>query len=138
MKVDSIDYANGKVSLLDMEMAEKYRYPVFREEPVAYVREYVEEAEWREFEQTARIENVMEGQSADEPESQDHAETDTLEEAKRLIEDFCDAEYGRGCADFSDLEHIGIAYTTTEDERHEIQVEVNLLDFSVTDRKSVV
>ena len=132
MKVDSIDYANGKVSLLDMEMAEKYRYPVFREEPVAYVREYVEEAEWREFEQTARIENVMEGQSADEPESQDHAETDTLEEAKRLIEDFCDAEYGRGCADFSDLEHIGIAYTTTEDERHEIQVEVNLLDFSVT------
>ncbi len=132
MKVDSIDYDNGKVSLLDMEMAEKYRYPVFREEPVAYVREYVEEAEWREFEQTARIENVMEGQSADEPESQDHAETDALEEAKRLIEDFCDAEYGCGGADFSDLEHIGIAYTTTEDERHEIQVEVNLLDFSVT------
>ena len=132
MKVDSIDYDNGKVSLLDMEMAEKYRYPVFREEPVAYVREYVEEAEWREFEQTARIENVMEGQSADEPESQDHAETDALEEAKRLIEDFCDVEYGRGGADFSDLEHIGIAYTTTEDERHEIQVEVNLLDFSVT------
>ena len=200
MTVDSIDYANGKVSLLDMEMAEKHRYPVFREEPVAFVREYVEEAEQREFEQAVHVEEIAEAEplpeqvpsgdipvgavltvnghrmkidsvdtardevmlldldvkggppmfsvksgatvrgllanalAADKPvptESQDHNEADELEEAKRLIEDFCDAEYGGGSVDFSDLEHIGIAYTTTENEQHEIQVEVNLLDFSV-------
>ncbi|MDE6455889.1 MAG: hypothetical protein K2L38_08300, partial [Dysosmobacter sp.] len=55
-----------------------------------------------------------------------------LETAKQLIRDFCQQEYGSGEVDFSDLEHIGIAYTTTEDEQHEIQVEVNLLDFSVS------
>ncbi|MDE6456721.1 MAG: hypothetical protein K2L38_12680, partial [Dysosmobacter sp.] len=62
MKVDSIDYANGKVSLLDMEMAEKYRYPVFREEPVAFVREYVEEAERREFERAVQVEEIAEAE----------------------------------------------------------------------------
>ena len=200
MKVDSIDYANGKVSLMDMELTMEYRYPVFREEPVAFVREYVEEAEQREFEQAARVEEIAEAgpppeQAPDHdipvgtvltvnghrmkidsvdtardevmlldldarggppmfsvksgdtvrgllaeapatdapapPEGQHHAGADELEEAKRLIEDFCDAEYGGG-VDFSDLKHIGIAYTNTEDEQHEIQVEVNLLDFSVT------
>ena len=29
-------------------------------------------------------------------------------------------------ADFSNLTNIGLAYTTTEDERHEIQVTANL------------
>lgn len=200
MKVDTIDYANGKVSLMDMEMSEKYRYPVFREEPVAFVREYVEEAERREFDRATHIEEMTEtgplpeqapsgdipvgtvltinghrmkidsvdaardevmlldldarggppmfsvksgaavrgllaeAPAADEPvppEGQHHAGADELDEAKRLIADFCDVEYDGG-VDFSDLEHIGIAYTTTEDEKHEIQVEVNLLDFSVT------
>ena len=121
MKVDSIDYTNGKVSLMDVELTMGYRYPVFREEPVAFVRTYVEDAERLEFEQTAQIEPVMEPRTSDE-----------LEEAKRLIEDFCDAEYGDGSIDFSNLEHIGVAYTTTEDEQHEILVEVDLLDFSVT------
>ena len=34
--------------------------------------------------------------------------------------------------DFSNPEHIGLAYTTTEDDQHEIQVEVDLLHFSVS------
>lgn len=32
-------------------------------------------------------------------------------------------------SDFSDLSNIGLAYTNTEDEKHEIQVNVNLVDF---------
>ena len=49
--------------------------------------------------------------------------------AKVLIDDFCEREYGRG-ADFSNLSKIDIAYTTTEDDK-EIQVSVDLVDFSI-------
>ena len=34
--------------------------------------------------------------------------------------------------DFSDLEHIGIAYTTIGDEERELQVNVDLVHFSIT------
>ena len=54
-----------------------------------------------------------------------------LEEAKRLIQDFCETEYDHG-VDFSDLTDIGIAYTTITDDEIPIQVSVNLVDFSVT------
>lgn len=49
--------------------------------------------------------------------------------AKVLIDDFCEREYGSG-ADFSNLSKIDIAYTTTEDDK-EIQVSVDLVDFSI-------
>ena len=62
----------------------------------------------------------------------DHAEADELEEAKRLIQDFCEKEYGQGDVDFSDLTDIGVAYTTVTDDEIPIQVSVNLVDFSVT------
>ena len=53
-----------------------------------------------------------------------------LETAKRLIDEFCQDEYDSS-PDFSDLSHIGIAYTTTEDSDIPIEVFANLLDFSV-------
>ena len=43
MKIDSVDYANGQVSLQDMEL--QGLYPIFRSEPIAFVRSYVEEAQ---------------------------------------------------------------------------------------------
>lgn len=43
----------------------------------------------------------------------------TIEDAKRLIVDFCEEEYGTENVDFSNLECIGVAYTTTDDERYE-------------------
>ena len=43
MKIDSVDYNAGTVSLLDMEL--KGWFPVFRSEPVSYVREFVEEVQ---------------------------------------------------------------------------------------------
>ena len=50
--------------------------------------------------------------------------------AERLINDYCISEFGYE-ADFSNIEKIGVAYTTTEDERHEIQVYVNLKEFKL-------
>lgn len=48
--------------------------------------------------------------------------------AKELINQYCLKEFGDP-ADFSDSEKVGIAYTTTEDGHHEIQVYANLTDF---------
>lgn len=56
-----------------------------------------------------------------------------LEDVKRAIVDFCKREYEDDSYTyenfnnlFPDLAHIGIAYTTTPDEKHEIQYEINL------------
>ena len=53
-----------------------------------------------------------------------------LEKAKRLINDFCESEYDHGC-EFNDLEHIGIAYTTSGDGEHDIQIEVDLVNYKM-------
>ena len=59
--------------------------------------------------------------------------TDTaLDKAKRLIDDFCREEYQQeDGADYTDLANVGVAYTTTEDDKHEIQARVNLVDFRI-------
>lgn len=49
----------------------------------------------------------------------------TIDDAKRLISDFCEEEYD-STADFSNLECISIAYTTTEDERFDVQTNIDL------------
>jgi len=128
MKIDSVDYTRGEVMLLDMEI--KGYMPMFSVQPVPYVRQFVEEQQDRDFE--ANIQREMEALTSGSLEEQDRAEADDLETAKQLISDFCADEYQVEEVDFSNPEHIGIAYTTTEDEKHEIQVEVNLLDFSVS------
>ena len=59
-----------------------------------------------------------------------------VEDVKRAIIDFCNREYeeNHGYDEFNtlypDLKHIGIAYTNTPDEKHEIQFELNLEDFT--------
>ena len=55
-----------------------------------------------------------------------------LDKAKQIIDDFVEAEYGNDGADYDDLSAINVAYTTTEDELHEIEAEVNLVDFQIT------
>lgn len=47
--------------------------------------------------------------------------------ARDLISDYCAEEFGQ-YADFTDLKKIGLAYTTTEDGKHEIQAYANLID----------
>lgn len=61
-----------------------------------------------------------------------------IEDVKNAIIDFVNREYEEDhkYEDFNnlypDLKHIGIAYTTTPDEKYEIQYEVNLEDFTAT------
>lgn len=50
-----------------------------------------------------------------------------MEQAKELIDQFCQEEYD-SYADFSDLENVGIAYTTVTDEEIPIQVNVDLVN----------
>ena len=50
-----------------------------------------------------------------------------LKEAKRLIDEYCIAEFGDP-ADYGDLSDVGLAYVQTEDGLHEIQVSVDLLN----------
>lgn len=54
----------------------------------------------------------------------------SLEIAKEFINDFCVAEYGSP-ADFSDLEKVGIAYTTVTDEEIPIQVNADLVHYRI-------
>ncbi len=51
-----------------------------------------------------------------------------LFEAKEKINAYCKSEFDSP-ADFSDLRKIGLAYTTTPDGQHEIQVYANLLEY---------
>ena len=53
-----------------------------------------------------------------------------LEIAKEFINDFCEAEYDSP-ADFSDLEKVGIAYTTVTDEEIPIQVNADLVHYRI-------
>lgn len=52
-----------------------------------------------------------------------------LDEAKQLIDEFCENEYGSG-ADFTDLQNIDVAYTTTEDNKA-IQVTLDLINLEL-------
>ena len=49
-----------------------------------------------------------------------------IDYAEKTISDFCERE-GLGGPDFSDLTHIDLAYSTTGDGEHEIQVYANFL-----------
>lgn len=42
-RIDTVDFAYGKVSLQDMTMAREARYPIFREEPIEFVRSIYEQ-----------------------------------------------------------------------------------------------
>ncbi|MBQ8610082.1 MAG: hypothetical protein IJ412_00095, partial [Oscillospiraceae bacterium] len=50
----------------------------------------------------------------------------SMERAKRLITEYCEREEF-AVPEFKDLNHVNLAYTTTEDEEHELQVYVNLI-----------
>lgn len=53
-----------------------------------------------------------------------------LEEAKTIINQFCESEYGSP-ASFDKLDEIGVGFTTLTDEEIPIQIYVNLLDCSL-------
>lgn len=58
------------------------------------------------------------------------AEDSDLKTAKQLINDYCIEEFDT-MADFSDLSDVGLAYSTTEDDEHEIQVSADLNTYCI-------
>lgn len=121
--VDQVDYAAGRVSLRDDTFAVGTGFPIFRSEPVAVVREWVEHQQEKDLAVAARTEEMLAGAAAAYGQSQ-------LDTAKGLISEFCEREYGSE-VEFTDLRHIGLACTTTEDEKHILQVDADLVDYAV-------
>ena len=54
----------------------------------------------------------------------------TMEKAMRLINEFCESEY-ESPADFTNMRAIGIGHTTITDAEIPVQINVNLVDFSL-------
>ena len=53
-----------------------------------------------------------------------------LDTAKALIDEYCREEFEQEeGSDYTDLSNVELAYTTTEDDKHEIQARVNLVDY---------
>ena len=121
--VDQVDYAAGRVSLRDDTFAAGTGFPIFRSEPVAVVREWVEHQQEKDLAVAARTEEMLVGATAAYGQSQ-------LDTAKGLISEFCERKYGSE-VEFTDLQHIGLACTTTEDEKHILQVDANLVDYAI-------
>ena len=121
--VDQVDYAAGRVSLRDDTFAAGTGFPIFRSEPVAVVREWVEHQQEKDLAVAARTEEMLVGAAAAYGQSQ-------LDTAKGLISEFCERKYGFE-VEFTDLQHIGLACTTTEDEKHILQVDANLVDYAI-------
>ena len=55
-----------------------------------------------------------------------------LDKAKAMIDGYCQAEFGYDEeADYANLSEIGVAHTTTEDGKHEIQANIDLIGFRI-------
>lgn len=103
-RIDSVDYANGKVSLQDMTMAKEARYPIFRVEPVESVRFWLEQSQERSEEPRKEQEEVepvsehpesSEGEAISAEERQEAEEqqieqgiSEAMERAGTYFEDF--------------------------------------------------
>ena len=77
-----------------------------------------------------RLDEIMATESDWYRKAEEAPQEELLAQAKTLIDDFCRREYQQeDGADYADLSKVEIAYTTTEDEQHEIQSTVNLVTF---------
>lgn len=57
MKIDRVDYDRGTVSLQDMQL--QGWFPIFREEPIPFVRSFVEEEQERQEQQEIRADEML-------------------------------------------------------------------------------
>ena len=142
MEIDSVDYENGHVSLRDLEM--QGWFPIFRQETVPFVRDCVEQ----EWERAGFVTDVLEtaeekpqtqlsgqktadGELTEEELSRLMSDPE-MQEAIELIGDFILEEYNEDSVDIRDPRQVGIAYGVTDKNGFEVQVDVNLLDFSIS------
>ena len=83
-RIDSVDFANGTVSLQDMTMAREARYPIFRTESVEYIRSFYEEQYQDIPDEDPSIEASGETAPTAEPAVKDS--TETISTAESSIE----------------------------------------------------
>lgn len=109
-------------------------YEVCCSEPgVEYNGPWTLEYDGNTYTATVMMEKLENGEKeAERIQEPEHSGDPGLDTAKQLIRQFAYAEYGSDEVDFSDPEHVGIAYTTITDEEREIQVEVDLVHFTIT------
>ena len=105
-----LSFDDERVMLYDMEM------PLFN----------------KEFNRTEFDEKVRENPMNDHLKvpDQNAKPLEMLAQAKKIINEFCQNEYGSN-ADFSNLQEVGVAFTTITDDEIPIQVNANLVDFSI-------
>ncbi len=119
-----IGYGEDDAQALE-NIAQQLHDPVQREEIRRLLQSFLDHADPEE-EIAVDITLCME-QIAELPPAHT-SEQVSLEIAKEFINDFCEAEYDSP-ADFSDLERVGIAYTTVTDEEIPVQVNADLVHY---------
>nr|WP_243164843.1 LPD25 domain-containing protein [Catenibacillus scindens] len=102
-RIESVGEISGDVSMRDITFQNEAGFPVNRVEKIGYVRRLLEQAQPQE---------------------------EWMRQAKDLIDAFVREEYATDeGADYHDLSRVDIAYTTTSNGAHELQISADLLHF---------
>ena len=102
-RIESVGEISGDVSMRDITFQNDAGFPVSRVEKISYIRRLLEQAQPQE---------------------------EWMRQAKDLIDAFVRKEYDTDeGADYHDLSRVDIAYTTSSDDVHELQISADLLHF---------
>ena len=102
-RIESVGEISGDVSMRDITFQNEAGFPVNRVEKISYIRRLLEQAQPQE---------------------------EWMRQAKDLIDAFVRKEYDTDeGADYHDLSRVDIAYTTSSDDVHELQISADLLHF---------
>ena len=102
-RIESVGEISGDVSMCDITFQNEAGFPVNRVEKIGYVRRLLEQAQPQE---------------------------EWMRQAKELIDAFVREEYATDeGADYHDLSRVDIAYTTTSNGAHELQISADMLHF---------
>ena len=102
-RIESVGEISGDVSMRDITFQNEAGFPVNRVEKISYIRRLLEQAQPQE---------------------------EWMRQAKDLIDTFVREEYDSDVgADYHNLSRVDIAYTTSSDDVHELQISADLLHF---------
>ena len=101
-RIERVGEISGDVSMRDITFQNHVGFPINRVEKISYIRRILEQQQPQE---------------------------ELLEQAKALIDKFIHEEYDSELgADYEDLHSVGLAYTTSENEEHDLQINADLVD----------
>ena len=101
-RIESVGEISGDVSMRDITFQNHVGFPINRVEKNSYIRRILEQQQPQE---------------------------ELLEQAKALIDEFIHEEYDSELgADYEDLHSVGLAYTTSENEEYDLQINADLVD----------